>query len=329
MAPLLSCAMPVYNARATLARAAESVLGQDFADLELLLVDDGSTDGSAALCDVFAQKDRRVRVLHRKNGGAAAARNTALDAAAGEYLTFADADDVLLPGACSALAAALGQKPDLASFGFCWRDGGKTTPAAYPPFACGKAGLWEHFPGYYRANQFFPLWNKAYRLALIRQAGLRFDQSLRTGEDVAFNFEYFLHAQSFVHLGGCRYEYWVYPSTLTHAATLDNLETSQRVLDQLAAFLRAAGQSRLAGPLIEAQRPHDAASFYTLLLDRTKPYTPAQRAAGLETLFQSPVWYPALLRGLGGVPGLYGAWLRLAARLKSPALACLPLRLRR
>ena len=131
-----------------------------------------------------------------------------------------------------------------------------------------------------------------------------------------------------VHLGESFYEYWVHPSTLTHAATLDNLITSQRVLDQMEAFVTAAGHPELAAPLIESQRPHDALSFYTLLLDRTKAYPLEKRKAALTALFASEVWYPALLKGLEGIPGLYGRYLRLAAHRKSPALACLPLRLR-
>ena len=182
--------------------------------------------------------------------------------------------------------------------------------------------------GYYQSNQFFSLCNKAYKLETVRRAGLAFDEGLRTGEDIAFNFAFWPHIGRMAHLGESFYEYWVHPSTLTHAATLDNLITSQRVLDQMEAFVTAAGRPELAAPLIDSQRPHDALSFYTLLLDRTKPYPLAKRQAALAALFSSEVWYPALLKGLAGVPGLYGKYLRLAARAKSPALACLPLRLR-
>ena len=206
--------------------------------------------------------------------------------------------------------------------------GGKDHPGGYPAFQCGLDGFWEHFVGYYQANQFFSLCNKAYKLDTVRQAGLSFNTALRTGEDIAFNFAFWPHIGQMVHLGESFYEYWVHPSTLTHAATLDNLVTSQRVLDQMEAFVTAAGHPELAAPLIESQRPHDALSFYTLLLDRTKSYPLAKRKAALAALFESDVWYPALLKGLESIPGLYGKYLRLAARRKSPALACLPLRLR-
>ena len=328
MPAVISCVMPVHNAKAYLSAAVESVLAQNYPYFELILVDDGSTDGSSALCGEFSLKDDRVKLLSQPNRGAAAARNAGLAAATGRYLTFVDADDILKPGAFSAIARAAASSPDLVSYGFEWREGEKSTPAVYPAFQCGLDGFWEHFVGYYQANQFFSLCNKAYKLDAVRQAGLSFDEGLRTGEDIAFNFAFWPRIGQMVHLGESFYEYWVHPSTLTHAATLDNLITSQRVLDQMEAFVTAAGRPELAAPLIDSQRPHDALSFYTLLLDRTKPYPLAKRQAALAALFSSEVWYPALLKGLAGVPGLYGKYLRLAARAKSPALACLPLRLR-
>lgn len=328
MPAVISCVMPVYNAEQYLPAAVESVLGQNYPYFELILVDDGSTDRSPALCGEFSRKDDRVKLLSQPNRGAAAARNTGVAAATGRYLAFVDADDILKPGAFAAIARAAASGPDLVSYGFEWREGEKSTPALYPAFQGELADFWPHFVGYYQANQFFSPCNKAYKLETVRRAGLRFDESLRTGEDVAFNFAFFPHIGRMVHLGESFYEYWVHPSTLTHAATLDNLITSQRVLDGMEAFVTAAGHPELAAPLIASQRPHDAVSFYTLLLDRTKSYPLAKRKAALAALFQNDVWYPALLKGLESIPGLYGRYLRLAARAKSPALACLPLRLR-
>lgn len=328
MPAVISCVMPVYNAEQYLSAAVESVLSQNYPYFELILVDDGSTDSSSALCGEFSRRDDRVKLLSQPNRGAAAARGAGLAAATGRYLTFVDADDILKPGAFAAIARAAAASPDLVSFGFEWREGEKSTPAVYPAFQGGLEDFWPHFVGYYQANQFFSLCNKAYRLDTVRQAGLSFDPSLRTGEDIAFNFAFWPHIRRMAHLGESFYEYWVHPSTLTHAATLDNLITSQRVLDQMEAFVTAAGHRELAAPLIESQRPHDAVSFYTLLLDRTKPYPLAKRQAALAALFESPVWYPALRKGLETIPGLYGSYLRLAARRKSPGLACLPLRLR-
>ena len=90
--------MPVYNSGIYLKTAVESILNQSLKEIELILVDDGSTDGSSEQCDVYAQKDSRVIVIHQKNAGICNARNAALKIAKGEYIGFSDHDDEYLPG---------------------------------------------------------------------------------------------------------------------------------------------------------------------------------------------------------------------------------------
>lgn len=94
-APTLSVIVPVYNVAAYLPACLDSILGQTFTDFELLLIDDGSTDGSAVLCDQYAASDGRIRVIHKANAGVSAARNTGLDMARGAFITFVDSDDAL------------------------------------------------------------------------------------------------------------------------------------------------------------------------------------------------------------------------------------------
>ena len=91
----LSIIIPVYNVRQWLEDTVKSVLNQTFWDFELILVDDGASDGSGELCDAFALADERVRVIHQKNAGVSAARNAGLDAAKGEYIGWVDSDDVI------------------------------------------------------------------------------------------------------------------------------------------------------------------------------------------------------------------------------------------
>lgn len=92
---LVSIIIPVYNSEPYLKRCLNSVLAQSYENIEVLLIDDGATDNSSAICDKFADKDNRVKVIHQKNLGAAAARNTGLDNATGDYIMFCDSDDIV------------------------------------------------------------------------------------------------------------------------------------------------------------------------------------------------------------------------------------------
>ncbi|MBQ8769519.1 MAG: glycosyltransferase family 2 protein, partial [Oscillospiraceae bacterium] len=90
-----SVVVPVYNVENYLKECVDSILRQSFADFELILVDDGSKDGSGAICDAYALGDARVKVIHKENGGQSTARNAGVRAAAGEYAVFLDSDDFI------------------------------------------------------------------------------------------------------------------------------------------------------------------------------------------------------------------------------------------
>lgn len=95
MSELISVIVPVYNVKDYLKKCVDSILNQTYPNLEVLLIDDGSTDGSNNICDDMAKKDNRIRVIHQENGGLSAARNAGLDAAIGDYIAFVDSDDYI------------------------------------------------------------------------------------------------------------------------------------------------------------------------------------------------------------------------------------------
>lgn len=110
--PYLSVIIPVYKVEDTLDRCVESVLSQNVPDMEVILVDDGSPDGCPALCDLWARNDSRVRVLHKSNGGLSDARNKGIGMARGEYITFVDSDDYLMPDTYRPLMKWLSEHDD-------------------------------------------------------------------------------------------------------------------------------------------------------------------------------------------------------------------------
>lgn len=148
----ISVIVPVYQVEAYLGRCVDSVLGQTVSDLDLILVDDGSPDGSGAICDAYAQKDSRVHVIHQKNGGLSAARNTGIDFAFGnsdsDYLCFLDSDDYLSPRFLEEmLSAAEGLACPVAACGEI-KSGGEPLPeVAHPQFV-----RWEAMEYYCRES---------------------------------------------------------------------------------------------------------------------------------------------------------------------------------
>lgn len=99
MGKLLSVIVAVYNVKPYIAQCIDSICGQTYSNMEIILVDDGSTDGSGEICDAFARKDQRIHVIHQKNKGLSGARNAALDVMKGDYMTIVDGDDYVLQDA--------------------------------------------------------------------------------------------------------------------------------------------------------------------------------------------------------------------------------------
>lgn len=91
--PLVSVIVPIYNVEKYFRRCVDSILKQDYPNIEIWLVDDGSPDGCPAICDEYAQRDKRIKVIHKPNGGLSDARNAAINLAKGEFITFIDSDD--------------------------------------------------------------------------------------------------------------------------------------------------------------------------------------------------------------------------------------------
>ena len=326
MATVLSCIMPIYNAADYLNEAVESVLSQNWPYFELILVDDGSTDGSEAICDEWNRTDDRVRVIHQTNQGAAAARNTGVSVSEGRILCFVDADDKLLPGAFAAIVPAFDNRNrDLVSFGMDLREGTDLQHAAHPAFSCEDLSeFWPHFLEYYQSGLFPSLCNKAYRGDLVRE--MTFDTRCRTGEDLDFNLNYWSKVRSFEHIDRPLYEYNLRPDSLTRNPVTDRMEVNRAVLHKLKAFLHEHGQENLYPLLAAARLPWDAAAFFDLLMDPERPFTADQRRQGLEKLFGDELWHTALLTELSKRSGRCAKMQRMAAAQKSPRLALFSLK---
>ena len=197
--PMVSIIVPVYNAEAQIERCVNSILAQDYRDFELILVDDGSVDGSAAILDSFERTDARVRVIHKENTGVSDTRNRALEIAAGRYVQFADADDWMVPEATGAFVRAAEESQAGMVISDFYRVVGNRSSHKGSIDEDGLitrtqfAEYMERSPADY---YFGVLWNKLFRRETIEKYRIRMDEELRWCEDFIFDMEYILHIET-------------------------------------------------------------------------------------------------------------------------------------
>lgn len=267
--PLFSIIIPVYNAESTLETAAQSILNQSVTDLELLLVDDGSRDGSLSVCRQIAQRDSRVRVISQENGGICRARNHGLAQACGQYVGFCDDDDEYLPQALERVAALIQRDDvDVVRGGYVLmrenrnkgmvtlpHDGGEA--CCLPRNCDGK----EYLSFLRNAGPQF-VWNAFYRRELLEK--IRFDEQCRYGlEDFIFNAAVYTHHVCALYLPDpvyLHYERFDSTSAATLQAVIRRVQTVPAWIraEYAAAVFRSTGTQRAA---VWAQRKAEIITF--------------------------------------------------------------------
>lgn len=191
--PLISIIVPVYNAEPYLDNCLDSIAAQTWENLEVWLVDDGSTDASPALCDARAAADSRFHVLHQANAGVSAARNAALERATGQYLQFVDGDDYLPSTATERLVRTAGATGADLVIGRFWRVAGTRKALQGHIRRDGVFTRREFAEEMLKAPANFyygVLWNKLYRRSIVEEGRLRCDPEVSWCEDFLFNLEY-------------------------------------------------------------------------------------------------------------------------------------------
>lgn len=197
--PKVSIIVPVYNARNVIERCVKSILEQEYKDFELLLMNDGSKDDTAAILDALAQKDTRVRVVHKPNSGVSNTRNLAISMAKGEYLQFLDADDWMSSNSTKELVRAMEENNvDMVVADF-YRVVGENL-SRKGSIGVAKTLTLKEYAQYMMdspADYYYGVvWNKLYKKSIINQFDLKMDPTLSFCEDFIFNLEYCLHCQT-------------------------------------------------------------------------------------------------------------------------------------
>ena len=216
--PVVSVIVPVYNAAAFLGRGVDSILAQNFRDFELILVDDGSKDDSGAICDKYAERDHRVRVIHQENAGVSVARNAGLKVARGEWVTFVDSDDMVLDCFLESLVAAVNtdEQIDLAYCGYAIVEGSASIKTYKSGAYIGQDNMHELLS---KSNLLYRCspWAKLYRRSIIVDNELQFDVNLTISEDRLFVYKYLVHVRGIAVSSQVGYLYGSFsPTSLKH-----------------------------------------------------------------------------------------------------------------
>lgn len=241
--PCISVIVPVYQAEKLIGECVESVLQQTFQDWELLLIDDGSRDNSPSLCDAYADRDHRIRVFHKSNGGVSSARNLGLEEARGSFIAFLDADDRYDPktletlwclleqsGADSAACAHLNLHPD----------GSKAPELVLPNGIYEAAAIREKivYPllGDRLTQPIFNgfIWRYLFSAEILRREHILFEGAYL--EDDLFLMEYFCHARKLAVTEQPLYYYLLNPSSATHKYMKDFQKVFARYMERKAAL---------------------------------------------------------------------------------------------
>lgn len=230
---LVSVIIPAYNIEDYIGRCLESIISQTYKNLEIIVVDDGSRDHTGEILDNYAKKDRRIKVIHKENGGVSSARNKGIEVAEGDYIGFIDGDDLIEPEMYKTLVDLLEEEnADIAHCGYqmvfpdridYYHNTGKkkiqTTEEGLKDLLSGE--MIE--PG---------LVNKLYKKELIKNC--RLDETVKINEDLLMNYQLFKLSQKSVYYDITPYSYMIRSSSATGANSLiTKREDSLRVLNQI------------------------------------------------------------------------------------------------
>lgn len=233
--PLLSVVVPIYNVEQYVEKAIESICTQTLTDMEIILIDDGSKDQSGSLCDEYAQKDDRIRVLHKENGGLSSARNAGIEVATGKYIAFVDSDDWIDPEMYAVLTGLL--EKNQADLAICSYKEVSAGAIPQPTKGEGEITVWEN----QEALQVFieeqeayniqnAAWNKVYKRSLMGE--LRFPEG-KLFEDIAYTTKLIGRSKKTIYTSQPFYNYVV-----NRSGSIMNQTISKRIFtDQIPMYM--------------------------------------------------------------------------------------------
>ncbi len=231
--PLISIIIPIYNAELYLEQCLKSVLSQSFSAYEAILVDDGSTDTSLDICNLFASKDSRIKVIHQENKGVSSARNLGIDAATGDWIAFVDSDDAVKEVYLTSLWSGIVEnKKSLVIQAFSWADGdGNVTKSINFDKKTYNKNEFCHLINHKNIGFFGYPFAKLYNREILNIYNIRFNPLVSLSEDLLFMLQY-LEVTDVVSMSNCN-EYLYYWGDNSLSTRVHSYESEYELFTQL------------------------------------------------------------------------------------------------
>lgn len=268
---MISIIVPIYNSESLLPRCVGSVLAQTASDWELVLVDDGSTDGSAEICRKYAEADARIKYIFKENGGVSSARNAGLDAARGEFVMFVDSDDAIAPNTLERVLCKQAEHDfDCVVWG-CDQNGHIWAPEVDEDYL-DIVDFQKDFIRHLNTELLCPCWNKLFKRELINA---RFNESISHAEDFIFCLDYLKRCSNIAFIKDPLYLYDVYVSgSSTHHFKESNLNALEKMQHSVLDYIRQENDY-----LLFAKYVRDLTFQFRLLLKDNAMSYAAKRSA--------------------------------------------------
>ena len=319
----VSVIIPVYNAEQYLRKCLDSVLAQTYQDFEIICIDDGSTDNSGAICDEYAKKDSRIRVLHKENGGVSSARNAGLNIAEGGYITFIDSDDYVDTDYIQTLYENL-EDADAVASGSREVAGDVVTRVRTPKEQTYKTN--RRIKEAYKNNEnLFPYYRgpvaKLYRSSVI--GDLRFEECLVLGEDIVFNIDFLRKASYVKTIRYCGYNVYLSKNSITRSRALQYHDAKEEEYERFCKIRDASLRNWGFGDdfLLAAEKRRKVIRYFAQVQNMVLPGTPyskKQIREKIKALHADPIFAQAVRMYTYKELSFRGRIAKLSAQLNMP-----------
>ena len=306
----ISIIIPIYNSEKTISKCIESVISQTYTNIEILLIDDGSTDKSGDICDKFALKDNRVKVIHKSNGGVSSARNAGIDIAQGQWIVFVDSDDWC---ECNYLSDFLSTKESLLANDIVLQGRKNEANGIVTSHTVLKCATYTNIAEGMLGNQLLTFgapYCKLYSNKLIKEHNIRFPENYSYGEDTTFFLRNLSYLNRIVTIGQCNYHYVEVESGSLSKKDHDFKPLSEFLMDSLNLISEIDLKSCAHRALISAYMPNyknlvlrSIANMYRLRYSREQmnscfkavkniliPNCPILKGFALSFIKYTPIW---------------------------------------